>query len=162
MAFGAALLTTLSGCQKPVPPQITPKEVRVVALGPQGLEVLLKVEATNPNKLTLSVQSISAQAKLDNRWDMGAVAIAKPIVLPSNTPTMIDVPLTMPWSDVTALRTLASNPNPIPFAVEGFAKVGGERLNVDLPFAISGTITREQMVNAAMKGLPAIPGLKFP
>jgi LEA14-like dessication related protein len=161
LTFGGLFGT---GCQKPAPPHITPKEARVVAVSPQGLDILLKVEATNPNNFTLSAQTISAKAKLDNRWDMGSVTIAKPVVLPPNTPTMIDVPMTMPWRDLNALGALASAPaqKPVPYSVEGSAKIGGERLNVDVPFALSGTISREQIAGAAMKSFPSIPGVKLP
>lgn len=169
---GAALLallalSALSGCQKPAPPHITPKEARVVAVGAQGLEVALEVEATNPNGVTLSVQSVTARAKLDGRWDMGAVTIAKPIVLPPNAPAMIDVPLTMPWTDLNGLATLVSAPKPVPYSVEGSAKIGGEHLNVDVPFTLTGTISRDQLVGAAMKALPGVPlpalsGIKLP
>jgi hypothetical protein len=50
----------------------------------------------------------------------------------------------------------------VPYVVEGTVNVGGESINVNLPFSISGTITREQAVNAALKSLPAIPGLNAP
>lgn len=160
LALGSTLVS-VSACQKPAPPHVTPKEARVVAVSPQGLDIMLKVEATNPNSVTLSAQAISAKAKLDNRWDMGTVTIAKPVVLPPNTPTMIDVPMTLPWNDANALVALAASQKPVPYSVEGSARIGGERLNVDVPFALSGTISREQIASAAMKSFPAIPGLKL-
>ncbi len=159
LACGALLSL---GCQKPAPPQVTPKEARVVAVRPQGLDILLKVEATNPNSITLTAQSVSAKAKLDHRWELGSVTIAKPVVLPPNTPTMIDVPMTMPWSDIHALGALAAAQKPVLYSVEGSAKIGGERLNVDVPFALSGTISREQIANAAMTSIPAMGGMKLP
>ena len=146
-----------AACQKPDPPRITPKEVSVVAVGSSGLDLLLKVEATNPNRITLSAQSFTGKAKLDGKWDMGAVTVSKPVVLPPNVPTMIDVPMKLPWSDAVALASLATAQRPIPYVVDGSVKVGGERLNVDVPFTISGTITREQITSAALKSLPAFP-----
>lgn len=148
-----------SGCQKPEPPQITPKEARVVAINPQGLELVLKVEAINPNRVTLSAQSFSGKAKLDGKWEMGAVTVTKPVVLPPNAPTVIDVPMTMPWRDMQSLAALAGTQRPVPYVVEGTVRIGGERINVDVPFSLSGTITREQVTNAALRSLPAIPGL---
>ena len=53
----------------------------------------------------------------------------------------------------------------MPYTVDGTATVGGERLNVDVPFKLSGTMTPEQLQGALMKslqGLPAIPGLTVP
>jgi len=130
-----------------------------VAIGTQGIDVLLKVEATNPNGITLTVQSFTGKAKLDGRWDMGTVTVSKPVVLPPRTPTMIDVPMTLPWTDMTTLAQVAASQQPVPYVVEGTAKIGGEKLNVDVPFTIPGTITREQLIGAALNSLPAIPGL---
>lgn len=155
LAVAIASTLVASACKKPDPPHVVPKEARVVGLGPRGLDVQLKVEATNPNGVTLSVQSFTGKAKLDGRWDMGSVTVSKPVVLPPRTPTMIDVPMTLPWTDMTALAQLATSPRPVPYVVEGTAKIGGEKLNVDVPFSIPGTITREQIVAAALGSLPA-------
>jgi LEA14-like dessication related protein len=159
LGLAGALLAT--ACQKPEPPRITPKEARVTAVGPNGLEILLKVEALNPNRVTLSAQSFTGKAKLDGKWDLGTVTVAKPVVLPPNVPTMIDVPMTMPWTDLQALGALAATARPVPYSVDGTVAIGGESLNVNVPFAMTGTITREQIAGAALKALPSIPGL-FP
>lgn len=152
-------LLASSACQKPEPPHITPKEARVAAIGPQGLDLVIKVEATNPNRVTLSAQSFTAKARLDGRWDMGSVTVAKPIVLPPHTPTMIDVTMAVPWTDVKALTALAGARGPVPYVVDGSARIGGERINVDVPFSMSGTISREQVTNAVLKSIPTVPGL---
>ena len=147
----------LAACEKPQPPSITPKEVRVTTVSPAGLDVVVRVEATNPNGFTLSAQSVTAKAKLDGRWEMGTITIAKPVVLPPRTPTVLDVPMTLPWSDMTAIATLATVPRPVPYVIDGTVRIGGEKLNADVPFTIGGTITREQLANAAMKGLQGLP-----
>ena len=129
------MVVLLAGaCSKPEPPKLVPKEAKVTAVGVTGLSLLLRMEATNPNRITLSAQSVTAKAKLDGKWDVGTITISKPVVLPPNAPTMIDVPLTMPWTDVSALGALASATGPVPYVVEGTVAVGGEKLNVDLPF----------------------------
>ena len=163
LLFAGAFATLLaSACSKPEPPKLVPKEVKVTGVATTGLSLLLRMEATNPNRITLSAQSVTGKAKLDGKWDVGTVTIAKPIALPPNVPTIIDVPMTLPWTDMKALGALATAPGPVPYLVEGTVTVGGERLNVDLPFTLSGTITREQIANAALKSLPTIPGLTFP
>jgi LEA14-like dessication related protein len=151
-----------SACSKPEPPTLVPKEVKLTALGPTGANVLLRVEATNPNRVALSVRSVTGKAKLDDKWALGTVTIANPVVLPPHAPTMVDVPMTLPWSDLNALTALAAKTGPVPYVVDGTVSVGGEHLNVDLPFSISGTITREQILGAALKSLPVIPGLTAP
>jgi len=124
-----------------------------------GIDIVVKVEATNPNSVTLSAQSFTGKAKLDGKYDLATVSVTKPIVLPPKTPTMLEVPMTMPWSDATALAALASAQKPVPYVIDGMVTVGGESLNVSIPYSLSGTIAREQIIAAAMK---SIPGLSFP
>lgn len=149
-------------CAKPKAPTVVPKESRVTAIGPAGIDVVVKVEATNPNTFTISTRSVTAKAKLDGRWDMGTVTIPHVLVLPPSTPTTFDMPMHLNWTDVQALGSLAMTPKPVPYVIEGTVNVGGESLNVDVPFTVSGTITREQIVQTAMKGLPKIPILAPP
>src|SRR4051812_48462089 len=127
VAFVVVFVTSFAaaGCAKPDPPKITPKEARITMVGPQGIEVLVRVEALNPNKMTLSAQSMSGKAKLDGKYEMGQVTIAKPIVLPPNVPTMIDVPMTMPWTDVQSLAQMASANRSIPYVIDGTVAIGG-------------------------------------
>jgi LEA14-like dessication related protein len=161
IALAGALL--VSACSKPEPPKLTPKEVQVTAVGPTGLDVLVRMEALNPNRVTISTQTVTGKAKLDGKWDLGTVSITKPIVLPPNTPTTIDVPLRLPWTNMQTLAALASAPGPVPYVIEGTMTVGGDNIHLELPFSVSGTVTREQIAGAALKSLPtAIPGLTAP
>lgn len=159
---GLAGALLVSACSKPEPPRLEPKEVRVTAVGPAGFDILVRIEATNPNRVTLSAQSFTGKARLDGKWDLGSVTITKPVVLPPNAATMIDVPMTLPWTDVKALAALATATAPVPYVIDGTAAIGGETLSVSLPYSISGTLTREQVVGAALKALPVIPGLTAP
>lgn len=158
-------LTTLflaTACSKPEPPELTPKEAQVTGIGTSGLSLLVRMEALNPNRITLSAQSFTGKVKLDGKWDLGSVTISKPVVLPPKVPTMIDIPMTLPLRDVKALGALATSTGPVPYVIEGTATIGGENVHVDVPFTLSGTITREQATEAALKSLPAIPGLNIP
>lgn len=158
----AILGVVAMGCSKPEPPTLVPKEAKVTAIGPAGASLLVRMEATNPNRITLSVRSVTGKAKLAGKWDLGTVTVEKPVDLPPNVPTMVDVPMTLPWTDLKTLGALASTTGPVPYVIEGTVSIGGERLNVNLPFTLSGTITREQVINASLKSLPTIPFLTAP
>lgn len=160
--FTFALVLFANGCSKPEPPRLTPKEVRFVAIGTTGLEVVVKVEAFNPNSVPLAAQRVTGKAKLDNKWEMGTVTIDQPFSLAPNGPTTLDIPMRIPWSDISALRALGSATGPVPYVIDGKVTIGGERLNVDIPYAVSGTISREQITNALLKAIPSalqLPGL---
>jgi hypothetical protein len=150
-AIVAALF--VAACQKPVPPEIRPKEAVVTAVGPQGLSLRVVVEATNKNAFALSAESMTAKARLvEPAADLGTAVVATPITLAPNVPTTIPAQVTLPWSDVRTLATLAMAGRPVDYIVDGTVRVGG-RLQVDLPVTLRGTITREQAAAAALKGL---------
>lgn len=157
-----ALFTLLAACSKPVPPQLAPKGVRVAAVSPAGLDVVITVTATNPNAFDLTAQSFAGKAKVAGKYDLGTVTVTKPVTLPSKQATDIDVPMTLPWTNLAAMAELAQARAPVPYTVDGTATIGGKSLNADVPFSISGTITPQQFQAAVLKNIPAIPGLTIP
>lgn len=154
-----ALGFMLVACSKPEPPKLVPKELQVTSLGPQGAGLLVRLEATNPNRVALSARSVTAKAKLDGKWELGTVTSTSPVVLPLGAPTNVDVAMLLPWNDLKAVSALALAAGPVPYTVEGTVNVGNEALNFDLPFSLSGTLTREQVIAAALKPVIAPPGL---
>jgi len=164
--FFAVLIATLAasivGCTKPKAPQLTPKEVAVTAVDVAGFDMRVKMDAFNPNGFDIAVRSIVAHVIVDGTQDLGTVTASQPITLPANAHTLIDVPMNVKWKGIGGLATIAQARRPVPYTVDGKATVGGESLNVDLPFTLQGQITPEQVQQAAMKSLQAIPGLQLP
>jgi LEA14-like dessication related protein len=156
----AVLAVLAAACAKPQPPQLTPKEVKVTAVDLTGFDMRVKMEAFNPNGFDLSVRSVVAHVLVDGTQDLGTVTASEPINLPANARTVIDVPVTVKWKGATNFASLATSKRPIPYTVDGAATVGGSSLNVDVPFKLQGVITPEQLQQAGLKSLQAIPGLK--
>jgi LEA14-like dessication related protein len=155
------LMFGVTGCSKPVPPTLTPKEAKITSVDLLGIDLRVTMDAYNPNKIDLAVRAVSARVLLDGKHDLGTVTVTQPVTLPAGARTIVDVPLSMKWKDATLLGVFATSKRSIPYTVEGTATVGGERLNVDLPFKMQGTVTQEQLAAAtlkSLKGLPAIPG----
>jgi LEA14-like dessication related protein len=152
-------LLATGACKKPLPPQLTPKEAKVTAVDLTGFDMRVKMEAFNPNGFELSVRSVVGHVVVDGTHDLGTVTSAQPISLPANARTVIDVPLNMKWKGAVNLATLAAARRAIPYTVDGTATVGGESLNIDVPFKLQGTITPEQLQQAGLKSLQNIPGL---
>ena len=159
---GIVVALASGACSKPEPPTLQPKEARVNAVGVAGVDMLVRLEVTNPNGFTLSARSVTGKAKLDGKWDLGTMTLSKPFTLPAKQATTLDVPMSLPWSDVSTVGALAMATQPVPYVVEGTVTIGGETINVDLPYKLEGTITREQIVGAALKGLSTLPGLSPP
>jgi LEA14-like dessication related protein len=150
------------GCSKPDPPVLTPKSAKLSAISVAGVSFDLSVEAYNPNSVELSARSVTGKVVVDGKYDLGAATISTPISLPAGARTTLDVPLALNWHDVGALAQLAAQSRPVPYTVDGTVTVGGERLNVDLPFHMTGTITHEKLVEVTTRSLPTIPGIKLP
>lgn len=151
-----------SGCTKPQPPQLTPKEVSVTSVDIAGFDMRVKMEAFNPNGFAISVNSVVAHVIVDATQDLGTVTASQAISLPANSRTLIDVPMNVKWKGLGGLATLAQARKPVPYTVDGTANVGGQSLNVNVPFKLEGKITPEQLQSAAVKSLQGIPGLQFP
>ena len=148
------------GCSKPDPPVLTPQSAKVTGVTFAGVSLELRLEAFNPNSSELSARSVTGKVVLDGRVDLGTAKVASAIRLPAGARTTLDVPLALTWTDVSALAVLASSNRAIPYTIDGTVTVGGERLNVDLPFHMDGSITHEEMVQATSRSLP--PGVKLP
>lgn len=159
--LAAALVLSLTACQKPQAPQLTPREVTLTELTASGASFRIKLAATNPNKFALSANSFRAHLVFDSgKIDAGTVDVNTPLALAPSTTTELDVPVTLSWQGLSALAALAVQKPTIPYVIDGTVNVGGERLNVDLPYSVSGTVTQAQITAAMFKGLSAQPGLQ--
>lgn len=155
-----ACAAAAGACSKPQPPQLTPKEAKVTSVDLAGFDMTVKMDAVNPNGISLSIQRVVAHVIVDGTQDLGTVTASQPIDLPASSRTAIDVPMTVKWKDATSLALIAAARRPVPYVVDGTATVGGERLNVDVPFKMVGTLTPEQLQQAGMRSLQNIPGLQ--
>lgn len=156
LVFGIAIL--LGACKRPVPPTIVPVEAQVVSIDGNGVELRLKVEATNTNAYALSAQRVSAKLTMDGKYDIGTTSIEKPVTLPPNVPTRFDVPIAMRWQNVGAVGEMAASGRDIPYTIDGTARIGGEHVNLDVPFTASGVVKRADIVRAAIRGIPLPSG----
>lgn len=159
--FAAPLLAALAtaGCSGPEPPTLTPVSGAITSVSPSGLGMRVKLEAYNPNSYRLTTRDITAKVTLDNRYDAGTVTIPHALELPAQKRTALDIPVTVSWRDLAGLAGLAAAGRDVPYVVEGTVAIGGEKLNVDVPFKIAGTVTQKQLLQATMSSLPQIPGL---
>ncbi len=165
-AFGALGLTFLlvgsPSCAKPKAPQLTPKEATFSSIDLAGFNLRVKMDAFNPNSFALSVRAISARVVIDGTQDLGLVTVSSPMSLAANSHTALDVPLAVKWTSLGTLASLAAARRSVPYAIDGTATVGGESLNLDVPFKFAGTLTERQLAEVAAKSMQGIPGLFLP
>lgn len=161
LVLALVLALAVLSCSRPDPPTLTPEQARVTSITPAGIDLMVRLEAYNPNSVDLSARKVVARVKLDGRIDLGTVKVPTALKLPAQRRTKLDVPLSVKWSDLSLVMGLATSNRSVPYEVDGTVELGGDTLSVDVPFRIGGTLTHEELVRATVKSLPkiAIPGL---
>jgi LEA14-like dessication related protein len=161
-ALPAALPAAVAGCSRPEPPHLTPESATVTAVSAAGIDLQVRLDAHNPNKIALSTRSVKASVVLDGKYDVGTVTVAAPLTLPAEKHTRLDVPLSVKWRDLSGIAALAMQSRGVPYQVDGTVSLGVDAINFDVPFRMGGTITHEQLMHAVANSLPnlGIPGLR--
>jgi len=62
----------------------------------------------------------------------------------------------MRWTNVALLAPYALNARPLPYRLRGTARIGGQSLNLELPFTISGQLTPQQVIQAGIRGATSL------
>jgi LEA14-like dessication related protein len=157
LALAAAL--SVASCSRPDPPKLTPEQASITSITPSGIGLSLTLDAYNPNSIALSTQSVKAKVTFDGKYNAGDVNVATPLSLPAGKHTKLEIPLTVKWNDLAGLIALGASNRDVPYQVEGTLTLGGDTLNVDVPFRISGIMTHAEIKRATLSSLPSLPGL---
>jgi LEA14-like dessication related protein len=152
---GASLL--LAGCSKPEPPTLTPRSARIVAISPTSVTLALELDVRNPNPFPLVFREVSGSLELGNGVELGRGRSVTNGSVPAKGSSVIPAELSVNWTNIAVLAPLAASPDPVPYSLRGVATIGGEKLNVDLPFVVKGVLTREQVLQAGLRGLGSVP-----
>jgi len=152
-----ALFVT-AACEKPAPPTLVPERVRITALSPSRIDLDVRLSVTNPNAVDLVARSLDAHVVIGGKFDVGTVEIPVTTVLPARKTTTLDVPLSVRVADVAPLAELALTHTDIPYTVDGHVELGGELLHVTVPYQLSDSVPRDQIVRAALAAIPGLSG----
>ena len=153
--MSAALLAVVA-CSKPKPVQITPQSVQLASVGPEGVAVALSLTVHNPNGFPIIARSVSATFELQDGSELGRGSSSQPFTIPPEGDTQLPADLNMRWTNLGALTPYALTGKSLPYRISGTARLGGERLNLDVPFSISGQLTAQQVVAAGLRGAAAL------
>ncbi len=160
LALLGVLAALVGACSRPQPPRLTPKHATISSVSPEALGVDLTLDATNPNAVDLPVRNVSGRVVIDKTIQVGATTVDQTVTLPANQTTEINLTLSIPWTDLVPLAGLATSDRRwIPYTLDGTVGLGGDLVNVRVPFKIEGNVSREQIMRAAVSALPAIPGI---
>ena len=145
-----------AACSTPETPTVKAESVTVTSATSQGLGLSISLLVTNSNDFSLSARKIVGKVTLEGGTELGNVAVPTEVTLPKKATTRVVVPMTVGWGNAIAVALAAANKPTVPFTVTGTANVGGKSLNVDVPFSVSGTLTREQLMQATAGAIPKL------
>lgn len=148
----AAVLLLTAACSKPQPPQLTPRSAQVSAVLADGVELDLELNAHNPNAFAITASNVAATFELQDGTPLGSGSSTEAFTIPGRGDAPIRAKLQVRFTSLSALAPYALQQRPLPYRIRGSARVGGEHLNVELPFSIDGQLTPEQVMAAGMRG----------
>jgi LEA14-like dessication related protein len=159
--FVVALALVVLACSKPKPVEVTPRSVQVAAVLPQGLQLALTLDVRNPNGFAIRASDVKGTLSLQDGTVLGRGSASDTVTVLAEQTAAVPTNLNMSWTNLAALAPYALSSQPLPYRIQGSARIGGEQLNVEVPFEVTGQLTREQLLQAGIRGtggvLPALP-----
>lgn len=151
---GVALVVAASvaGCSKPKPPSLTPRSAQVSAIKPDSVQLDVVLSAHNPNAFPIVASSVDGTFELQDGTPLGSARSTESFTIGPDSNQDIKAVLDVRFTSLSALTPYALAAKPLPYRIRGNARIGGENLNVDLPFSIDGQLTPEQVIAAGFNG----------
>ena len=144
------LALSLLACARPQPPQISPRVVQVAAVSPSGIDLDVQLGVHNPNAFPLSAEAVSGTLYIGNQQRLGRGEARPKQPIPGKSDGVVASRVHIDWADVTALLPLLQRERSV-YEFRGDVTLGGESLNVTLPFSLSGELTRAELIQAGLR-----------
>lgn len=163
---GLLVLGSLTNsCDKPQPPRVEPRAIRVTSISPARIGLEVELEIHNPNGFALLVHQARGKLTVGNAVEVGTGEATIDGSVPARSSKTVPAAFSLNWTNVQALVPLALTASSVPYTFQGTATLGSERLNLDVPIALSGELTQAQLLQAGLNGLsgrlapgfPAVP-----
>lgn len=152
----SAAVISQSACASPQPPVVVPQSISVVGVNGVGLSLAVVLNVRNPNSFPLVAHKVEGDLLVGmSDQKLGTGQAMPQQAIPAKGATAMDVQVQIAWRDITVLGGLMAMPS-VPYSFKGKVTLGGESLNITLPFELRGQLTREQLIAAGLKGLPGM------
>lgn len=145
-------LALAGGCSKPKPPTLTPRSIQVAAIKPESVQLALVLAAHNPNSFPIVVNTVSGSVELQDGTALGTAQSTAAFTIPGQGDQELSATLDVRFSSLSALTPYALAAKSVPYRLRGSARIGGDDLNVEVPFTIDGQLTPEQVIAAGLRG----------
>jgi hypothetical protein len=139
-------------------PAITIHHAEVRGVSPMGVSLAIFLQVRNDNAYDVQVRSVRCNVTFGRSATLGPIDFSPNQWLPANQATLIQVPVSLPWTLVPALASESSGAYAIPYHITGVADVTASRtLGIDrnnYPINEGGFIPRQTLVDGARSMLP--------
>jgi LEA14-like dessication related protein len=150
--LAASLLLLAAACVKPQPPAVTPEVARVVRVTSEGVELEVTLGVKNPNAFALDAHEVEGTLIVEGGQRLGTGKSHPNRSIPAHGTSTVQSQVHIAWDDVPALQKFLLQER-VPYRFQGNVTLGGDTLHVTLPFEMQGTLTREQLLQAGLRGL---------
>jgi hypothetical protein len=152
LLFAFLLAGATAACSTPQPPVLTPTVARVLGLSPLGLDLDVTLDVRNPNDFTLAARKVEGTLFLGAGQRLGTGRSTPNQGIPARGSASVTSRIRIAWTDAAALSKFLSQAS-VPWRFEGSSTLGSEHFQIDLPFEVNGQVTREQLLQAGLRGL---------
>jgi LEA14-like dessication related protein len=139
-----------SACSKPQPPSVTPRTARVTGASLLGLDVDLELEVKNPNAFPLSAHAVTGTLFIGDQQKLGEGSARPEYAIPAHGSSLVSSRVHIDWQNLTALAPFLGAAA-VPYAFRGDVAIGGEDVNVTLPFVLEGRLTQAELLQLTMR-----------
>ncbi|HZU81676.1 MAG TPA: LEA type 2 family protein [Polyangiaceae bacterium] len=154
LAAVALAVAGASACTKPQPPAITSVKPTSVTADARGLSIGMTLGMHNPNGVAIPLQAVDAHVTAGEGIDLGTVRVPEAVTLPAKGDADVPVSLPVTWNGVGQMAMLAASGRDIAYRAEGTVTLGGDLLNVTVPFTATGTIKQQDLAQGALRAMP--------
>jgi LEA14-like dessication related protein len=145
-------VAALGGCARPQPPSVVPHVVRFSAVSPGGLDFEVQLQVHNPNSFPLAAEAVSGTLYSARDQKLGQGTSHPREAIPADSSRLVASQIHIGWENLMVVAPLLAAER-IPYEFRGDVTLGGESINVTLPFTLSGELTRTQLLEAGWRGL---------
>lgn len=148
----AVLLSGWASACSPTMPTVTPQVARVLWVSPAGLRLAIEVDVHNPNSFPLFADTIEGVIEVGQGSTLGYGQAFPRGTIPAEGASRIVTQVDVQWMNMGALTPFLMSPAPIPYVFKGKARVGGDGVNLSVPFEVNGQLTRAELIGAGLRG----------
>lgn len=141
-----------SACARPQPPSVVPHVVRLSAVSATGLDLDVQLQVHNPNSFPLAAEAVNGTLYGARNQKLGQGSSHPGESIPADSMRLVASQVHIGWDNLMAVAPLLGAER-IPYEFRGDVTLGGESINVTLPFSFSGELTRTQLLEAGWRGL---------